>query len=151
MKTIWKWVLGITIGLLVVAIAVPLIMHGVMANYGFGMGGIQNGWQHPSVPGFNGEFGGRDFHHNGMHRGFGNYGPMSYGFMFFGGLMRLVPLALLALLVLGAYQLGKKSGIKSNTVPATVPAAVESTVPAENPAPVVEETQSQVSGEPTQN
>lgn len=124
MKTFWKWLLGITIVLILVAvIVVPFIMHSYMSFYGFGgpaaLGNGQNGWQHPSVPGFNGDFDGRNFRHGGMHGGFGEFGMMPFGFMFLGGILRLLPLVLLGLLVFGVYQLGKKAGSRSVTASAS--------------------------------
>jgi hypothetical protein len=59
------------------------------------------------------------FHHGGSRF----YGP---GFMILGGLMRLVPLALLALLLVVAYQLGKRANMLGATAPALASAPAPS-------------------------
>jgi hypothetical protein len=87
------------------------------------MRGFENqpgqGFQHPQVPGFNGQRGpmmgaGR----GGFNRGFS---PFGFGFMFLGGLLRLIPLVLFGLLLFGVYQLGKRAGMRAILAPAPVP------------------------------
>ena len=120
MKKVWKWILGILIVLVVVAglVGLAFVMRNNMitANlrqgpgYGFqqqqqpGGNAQPRGWNGPMMRGGDGwgrpMMGGHGF-------GFGHFGRMMpFGFMF-GGLMGLVPLALLALVVYGAYRLGK--------------------------------------------
>src|SRR5688500_6660514 len=129
MKNIWKWIVGIILVLLVVAaIAVPFVLHRKLALnpadsviYSYHpREGLQNG----PMPGkFFGEYhspkgdrrsGFARFHHGGMLQRGMHFGP---GFLLFGGLMRLVPLALLALVIVVSYQMGKRAS-------ATVTAAV---------------------------
>ena len=81
-------------------------------------------------PGFDNRGGPMMGGRSGFNRGFM---PFGFGFMFIGGFLRLIPLALLALLLFGAYQLGKRSGMRSipapapvTTQPAPTPAASES-------------------------
>ena len=141
MKKTWLWILGILLVLVVVAalVAVPFIMRNRMFALNITNslpqspnGNIRpmmpgdDGFQHPRMPGFRGGFGGR-----GFNRGFGFNGRFSafgFGFGILGGLLRLIPLAIFALLLFGVYQLGKRSGSHSSPAPAAV-----STPPA--PAP----------------
>jgi hypothetical protein len=147
MKNIWKWILGIVLILAVVAalVAVPFFMRNYMAT-NFRQPTLQN--TTPANPGFNngpqmrgpnqqGQLPGRFNGFNGpMMRGGRNFQrgfmPFGFGFMLFGGILRLViPLLLLGLLLFGAYQLGKNAGIRSVQVaaaPVALPAA-----PAEPP------------------
>jgi hypothetical protein len=153
MKKAWKWFLGILIVLLVVAalVAVPLAMHTYMASrvavntqqqqqapqapQGFNGGPMMG---HGNMPGFNNQ--GREpggFDGRGgpmMGGGFGRnsrrgFGPFGFGMMFFGGLLRLIPLALFGLLLYGVYQLGKRAGLRA------APAAVSPAPSAPAPAP----------------
>ncbi len=118
MKKIWKWILGILIVLVVVAglVGLAFVMRNNMitANlrpgYGFQQqqqgGNVQpRGWNGPMMRGGDGwgrpMMGGRGF-------GFNHFGLMPFGFMF-GGLMGLIPLALLALVIYGAYLIGKNA------------------------------------------
>jgi hypothetical protein len=150
MKNIWKWILGIILVLVVVTalVAVPFIMRNTMAaNFS-----IQAAQQSQTAPEANpqgnggpmmnrnfdgqrqgpGGFGnqrgpmmgnGRNFE-RGFSR-FGGFAPLGFGFMFLGGLLRLIPLALLGLLLYGVYQLGKRAGVRSTYVPAPVSTQVE--------------------------
>ena len=152
MKNIWKWILGIILVLVVVAalVAVPFVMHNYMAinfnraawqaapgvnpqapgwNRGPMMRGSDN-WQGPQgqTPGGYG-FGNRKMPmmNNGRYfqRGvvpFGGMAPFGVGFMFLGGLFRLIPLVLFGLLLWGVYQLGKRAGVRS--VQAAAPVVV---------------------------
>ena len=112
MSKTWKWILGITLGLVILAgisfIAASFFgfghmsyrggpafyRHPMMDEYGFGdrgpMGDFR-GFRHPMM-------GGRGFY------------PLG-GFFFLGGLLRLVlPLAVLVLVGYFSYQKGKKDG-----------------------------------------
>lgn len=118
----WKWILGIALGLLVLA----------LVGYGFFMLGqamgadlLPDGY---AGRGFGGRmpmhgFGGRGMDGGFMPHGFG-MAPFGIGFMFFGGLFRLlIPLALLGLVVWFAYQQGKKAGANaSGQAPVNPPA-----------------------------
>ena len=164
MKKAWKWILGIILVLVVVAalVAVPFVMRNYMAaNFSFratqqtapGVNPQAPG-TNPQVPGpnrgpmmnrnFNGQgqgfggFGGQRGPMMGGGRGFSRFGgftPFGFGFMFLGGLLRLIPLALFGLLLYGVYQLGKRAGVCS-AIPAPVPVSTQ----AEPPAPTGGET-----------
>lgn len=143
MKNIWKWILGIILILVVVAalVAVPFIMRNAMAaNFSLRAAQQQTApGANPQAPGVNPQGNGGPM----MNRNFGGFGyqrgPMmgngrnfgrgfprlGFGFMFLGGLLRLIPLALLGLLLYGVYQLGKRAGMRSTTVPAPVSTQAE--------------------------
>jgi hypothetical protein len=112
MSRTWKWIIGILIGLVVLAgisfvaanyfgfghmayfSRTPYAGHPMMDDYGFGdrapRGGYQN-FRHPMMGG----------------RGFYPFG----GFFFLGGLLRLIfPLAILAAVGYFAYRKGKQDG-----------------------------------------
>lgn len=131
MKTVWKWLLAIVLGLAVVAglvgLGFVLYTHSPM-NIAYRVainaprsqsmpGGPQTGkmpdrfWSGPfrMGPGIQTQ----RFGHFGY--GFGPFGP---GMMVFGVLGRLVPLAVVLLLLYIAYQLGK-----GRATPAAIPAA----------------------------
>ncbi len=136
MKKVWKWILGILIVLVVVAGLVGLVFfvrnHMITANlrpgYGFqpqqpgntlpqgGNGNPQpRDWNGPMMRGGNG-FGGPMMGRRGFR--FSRFGRMMpFGFIF-GGLMGLIPLALLVLVIYGAYRIGKGS-VKPVAVAAT--------------------------------
>lgn len=125
MKKVWKWILGIVIVLVVVAglVGLAFVMRNNMitANlrpgYGFqqqqpgnalpqGGNPQPRGWNGPMMRGGDGfrgpMMGGRGF-------GFSRFGMMGpFGFIF-GGLMGLIPLGLLALVLFGAFLIGKNS------------------------------------------
>jgi len=115
MSKTWKWILSITLGLVILAgvgfLAANFFGYGhmsfwgrpayyghpMMDDYGFGnrgpMGGYQN-FRHPMMGG----------------RGFYPWG----GFFFLGGLLRLIfPLGVLALVAYFSYQAGKKAGMNA--------------------------------------
>ena len=75
-------------------------------------------------PGFDNRGGPMMGGRSGFNRGFM---PFGFGFMFIGGLLRmLVPLALLGLLLYGVYRLGKRDGLRAvpvTAVPVSAPAA----------------------------
>lgn len=154
MKNIWKWILGIVIVLVVVTalVAVPIIMRNTMAaNFSFratqqrtapGANQQAPGWNGgPMMRGYDNQQGpqgrfnnqrnpmmgnGRNFE-RGFSR-FGGFTPFGFGFMFLGGLLRLIPLALFGLLLYGVYQLGKRAGVRSTLSPA--PVSTQPTPPA---------------------
>ncbi len=149
MKKFWKWILGILLVLVVIGalVAVPLVMRSYMfanntsnpglqapySNSGPMMGNNQ-GWQHPQMPGNQSYFENRSGRERGFSRDFGFSGrnsPFGFGFMFIGGLLRLIPLALFGLLLFGVYQLGKRSGLRTSQIPAPIPAQP---APVSNPA-----------------
>ena len=131
MSKIWKWVLGTVLVLVVIAVlvSIPLMMGGFFRGGVAAHGFVQSdGWN-----GFD-----RRGPMMGGGYGFDGYCPMmgGYGFAFpmFGfGLLflrGLIPLALLGLLVYGAFQLGKrKSNTPVSTVAATSEVVAESSVP----------------------
>jgi hypothetical protein len=150
MKKAWKWILGIILVLVVVGalVAVPFVMRNYMAvNFNRvtqqtapGTNSQAPGWFHGPMMRGNGNAdpqgqqgqipgrlderrgpmmgGGRGFERGFSH--FGGFAPFGLGFMFLGGLLRLIPLALFGLLLYGVYQLGKRSGVRSTLSPAPV-------------------------------
>jgi hypothetical protein len=128
MSKTWKWILGITLGL-VILVGVGLVAatffgfghmsflgrpvysgRPMMDDYGFGSRTPMDGF--------------RNFHQPMMGgRRFGGFGFMSLPFLFVGGLLRLVfPLAVLALVAYFSYRAGKKAGMNSvQAVPASEP------------------------------
>jgi hypothetical protein len=139
MKNILKWILGIILALIVVAGLAGLIFvahkkvsmnivyerprpnhpawetprNGPMEDQSFGERKPMGDRKDRFMP-FHRPF---PFHH----RGFGHhfYGP---GFLMLGGLMQLIPLAVLALLLVGAYQLGKRENVVAAANLTPVPA-----------------------------
>lgn len=117
MSKTWKWILGITLGLVVLAgvgfaatyyfgfghmsfgVGPAYAGHPMMDEYGFGNRGPADGF--------------RNFRHPMMGgRGFYPFG----GFFFLGGLLRLIfPLAVLAAVGYLAYRKGKKDGVAQVT------------------------------------
>ncbi len=114
MKKVWKWIIGIVIGLVVLAILVGVGMAFRM-HYGFA------GMRAFDGDGFR-SYGMTPF--NGMHRGLGMmpFGGMHRGFGggIFGG---LVQLGVLALIVLGIIWLVRKLRNPAASVAPIVPAA----------------------------
>jgi len=112
MKTVWKWVLGIVIVLVVIA-ALGVGARLLMANYLPRVSADVDGFNFPMM-------GGRGYDHFGGMRIFGGGMRMfGGGFGMFGGLL---PLVLLGLLVYGAYHLGTRKFMAQpgTVVPATV-------------------------------
>jgi hypothetical protein len=111
MKTIWKWILGILIVLLVLAI--PFAWHYAMNRYfGFEARADFTTWRGPMMSnrgGFGWDDGpmgcGSD---RGYPHGMGGYGfsPFFGGFFFLGGLLKL---AFFGALLYGAYWLGRRN------------------------------------------
>lgn len=123
MKNKWFLIFGIFVIVLIIlaAFAMPLI-HNTMAGQALGLGyGNNPGFQRPMM---NGDFGHRGMMPFGNGRvGMGNYLPLGFGFMFFMFFFRLIPWAIIGLILWGVYQLGKKAGIKSTLTAAPVVAA----------------------------
>jgi len=153
MKKSYKWIVGSLIVLAIVAalVAVPFAMRNYMFvangtnslpqeqtwNRWPMMDGNQN-WQHPAVPGYPRGFDNR----SSGQRNFGfndRFSPFGMGFMFLGGLLRLIPLALFALLLYGVYQLGRRSALRTLSsavsTPSQPPAPAEPT-PEESENPI---------------
>jgi len=127
MSKTWKWILGIAIGLVILAgigfVAAnffgfghmayfgrtPFAGHPMMDDYGFGNRGPTQGF--------------RDFNRPMMGgRGFYPFG----GFFFLGGLLRLFfPLAVLAAVGYFAYKKGKKDGAMEALIPTSEPELAE--------------------------
>lgn len=143
MSKVWKWVLGIVIVLVVVAalVAVPFVIHnytlansaanGLQQGQGFYGGPMMrgfDGFRHPMMRGGQGFFDDRRMPMFGgglrFNRAFG------FGFLFLGFFFRLIPLVILALVIFGVYQWGKRSGLRSSQM--TAPAATPPAAPAES-------------------
>jgi hypothetical protein len=130
-RTIWKWVLGIVVVLLVCA-----VLGGVGFFFARGSGANlvrampvpgRGSWSMPMHPGFHGPNGGQQdfgpgmYGHMRMH-GYGGFFPFGMGFMMLGGLFRLlIPLVLIALVGVGAYLLGRNSARPATVSPAAPP------------------------------
>ena len=146
MKKTWKWILGILLIIVVVTalVAVPIVMRSYMLSNNAAVtaqnqavnpnqvGPGNRNWQHPMMQGNWDQFGGRQSRNfnrgmmdNNRFRPFG----FGFGFMAIAGLLRLIPLVLFGLLLYGMYWLGKRAGLRSQTVVASPqPAAVASPV-----------------------
>jgi hypothetical protein len=113
MKNNWKWMLGITL-FMVILFFLPTLYHGLFGYAGFGPGMMSGyGWQRPMMGGFG--------------RSYGMFSPFGGLFMGIGMLFGwLIQLGLLFLLVYGALALFNKTrSITPGNTPA-VPPAVES-------------------------
>jgi hypothetical protein len=110
MKKVWKWILGIIIVLVVLAVLFALAF---MFHNGFGRSISFREFPQSRV--WNGPMmgGGDGWHRPGM--GVRGFMPFGMVFAFLGG---LIPLALLGLLVYGAYRLGKKRANIAMAIPA---------------------------------
>lgn len=115
MKNIWKWIFGIVLVVVVVGGLVALVFvfrNTIPANLTLRAMPNLRGW-HAPMPG---EWG-RTLPPRigpGMGRGYGFAPqhlpwPFAFGFFFFGALGRLLPLVVFALLIYGAYRLGKRA------------------------------------------
>jgi len=142
MKNTWKWILGILIVLVIVAavVTVPFVMRNYMMaripanttntpSQGQGWNGNGNGWNmlprngnRQGQGGFSDRGGPMMGGGRGFNTGFGGgrFSPFGFGFMFLGGILHLIPLILLVLLLWGAYQLGRRSGLRASQTPAQV-------------------------------
>lgn len=123
MKFNWKWVLGITLFvlLLLALVTAPLAIRSYFiaqnsAPQNWRTFDTPDGWQHPGMS----MRSGRNFDRFYDHPGMGIYPSRSFmslpflgGFMLFGGLLQLVvPLAVLVGVGYFSYQQGKKAGMK---------------------------------------
>jgi hypothetical protein len=131
MRSVWKWILGILAVLIVCA-----ALGGLGFFFARGRGadfvsaapvpGNPDTWRMPMHRGFNAPQGGQDFGPGGyghmrMHRGYGFF-PFAMPFMMLGGLFRLlIPLALVVLVGVGAYLLGRNSARRAVLSPAAPP------------------------------
>ena len=137
MSKTWKWIIGILIGLVVLA-GVGFVAayyfgfghmafygrtaysgHPMMDDYGFGNRAPLNGYRNYRMP----MMGGRGFYPFG-------------GFFFLGGLLRLVfPLGILALVGFFSYRAGKKAGMNTlqQNTPKVEPVANTETESDESP------------------
>ncbi len=115
MSKTWKWILGIVLGLVILAgvgfLAATFFGYGPMSYWG---GPAYYG--HPMMDDYG--FGNRlpmDNYHNFRRPMMGGRGFYPFGgFFFLGGLLRLVfPLGVLALVAYIAYQQGKKAGMSA--------------------------------------
>jgi len=115
MKKVWKWILGIIIVLVVLAVlfALAFMFHnGFGRNISFREFPQSRVWNGPMMGGGDG------WHRPGM--GVRGFMPFGMVFAFLGG---LIPLALLGLLVYSAYRLGMKQANIAMAIPAApVPA-----------------------------
>jgi len=138
MSKTWKWIIGIVLGLVILAgigfvVAsyfsyghmtyfgrVPYSGHPMMDDYGFGNRAPRGGYQNFRQP----MMGGRGFY------------PLG-GFFFLGGLLRLIfPLAVLALVGYFSYRAGKKAGMNTGQhAPAPKIEPEQDTKPEESPLP----------------
>ena len=111
MKKVWKWILGIIIVLVVLAVLFALAFvfrNAFVRSISFRETPQSRVWNGPMMGGGDG------WHRPGM--GIRGFLPFGMVFAFLGG---LIPLALLGLLVYGAYRLGKKRANVASTVPTT--------------------------------
>jgi hypothetical protein len=119
MKKVWKWILGILIVLVILAVlfALAFMFHNAFSR-GISFREIPQSrvWNGPMMGGGDG------WHRPGM--GVRGFMPFGMFFAFFGG---LIPLALLGLLVYGAYRLGKKRANIAMAVPAAPAPALTQT------------------------
>jgi hypothetical protein len=117
MKKVWKWVIGIVIGLIVIGAVVGIIF--MVQSHWFARGEVNGA----IIPGYT-------YRHQGLipddENGRGMYfynmggpGMMRFGRMPFGGLMMLFPLGFLFLMILGIIWL-----IKAIRKPETAPVAM---------------------------
>ena len=128
MSKTWKWIIGIVIGLLVLAviIAIPFGMHQLAGNYSqqYPARGFESGFDRDFGPGMMGR--GADnyyWHHSMMYLNRGFVGPMTFGFGYFifGILRLLIPLAVVGLAIYGAVALFKRKppqAVAAEAVPA---------------------------------
>jgi hypothetical protein len=138
MSKTWKWILGITLGLVIlfgVGFAAATFFggshmsfvrsenygHPMMDDYGFnGRGPMGGGYNdhHPMMDDYG--FRGRnpmEGYNNYRHPMMGGYGFMPLPFLFLGGLLRLIfPLAILGAVGYFSYKKGKKDGMAAAVV-----------------------------------
>ncbi|MGC1375056.1 MAG: zinc ribbon domain-containing protein [Anaerolineales bacterium] len=127
MKSIWKWILGIVV---VLALAAGLVGLGFVMYNRMSVRMAQR-VAAPNAQTWNGPMNRVPYGRTppGMmpmmgNRGFGRgFGPFSPGFMFLGLVGRLIPIALLILLLYIAYQFGKRNQPVSAAAAPAPPAA----------------------------
>lgn len=143
MKNIWKWIIGIVVVLVVFAgmVGLAFVMHNRMSiNIAQRVAPNLQTWHGPMMDEFrSGERGGPMMRHGKTPmlggRVFGHAPwPFAPGFMIFGAIGRLIPLAILILLVYVAYLLGKRA----TTAPAGTAAVVPAPAPTPEPEPLSE-------------
>jgi hypothetical protein len=143
MKSVWKWVLGIVIVLILCAAvggglfafshrfavgAVPAIRANQAKDYAWSMP-MHRDFVGPAAPYHQREFGPGMVPHMGVWGGRGMM-PFGGGFMIFGGLIRLfVLVAILGLVGFAAYRLGKQAGVRNAPSPAAAPPPAAPEVP----------------------
>jgi uncharacterized membrane protein len=141
MSKTWKWVIGILIGLLVVAviIAVPFGMHQLAVNNAaqFSARGLERGFDRDLGPGMMGR--GADsyyWHHSMMYQNPGFAGPMAYGqgFFIFGIFRLLIPLAVVGLAIYGVVALFRRKPSPAVAVDATPAASTRTCASCGKPA-----------------
>jgi hypothetical protein len=115
MSKTWKWIIGILIGILVLAVivAIPFGMHQLAGTYTqqFPARGFERGFDQNLGPGMMGR--GADnfyWHHSMMYQNPGFVGPMMYGsgFFFLGIFRLLIPLAVVGLAIYGVVALFRR-------------------------------------------
>ncbi len=108
MKKVWKWVIGIVVGLIVIGaiVGVVLMIQSHWLARGEVNGAIQPGYsyRHPGMFPYNNNDRGNYYYH------MMGPGMMGYGFMPFGGWMWIFPLGFLVLVILGIIWLVKALG-----------------------------------------
>jgi hypothetical protein len=115
MSKTWKWIIGITVGL-VILFGVGFVL---TSYFGFGHMAFDHSsyYGHPMMDDHG--FGGRtpmDGYRGFRHPMMGGYGFFSWPLLFFGGLLRLLfPLLVLGTVGYFAYKKGKKDGITEST------------------------------------
>ena len=110
MSKTWKWILGIVLGLVILA----GVGFAAASFFGFGHMSFRVGPAYSGHPMMD-DYGFRDFRHP-MMGGRGFY-PFS-GFFFLGGLLRLIfPLAVLVAVGYFAYKKGKRDGVAESEAP----------------------------------
>ncbi|HBG73833.1 MAG: hypothetical protein A2X25_01015 [Chloroflexi bacterium GWB2_49_20] len=131
MSKIWKWVLGIVLVLVIIAVlvSIPLRMGGFLrggvASHGLVQSDGWNGFDQRS-PMMGGGYGFDGYHPMMGGRWFA-FPMLGFGLLFLRG---LIPLALLGLLVYGAFRLGKhRSNPPVSTVAASSEVMAEASVP----------------------
>lgn len=134
MKNIWTWILGTIIALVVIAglAGLAFVWHGRMsARIVEKVAPHSQMWNGPSAPDgaphrmgpprMGPRVGMQRFRHH-------HAGPFMLGWMFFGMLGQLAPLAVLGLLLYGAYQLGKRHVVPVPVAVATALAPPPTTI-----------------------
>ena len=131
MSKTWKWIIGILVGLLILAalVAVPFGMRQFMGSYSAQLPaqGFDRDFSRGFGPGMMGRGGNYYYPHGMMNQGYGFYHPMAYGFGFFafGILHWIIPLAVIGLAIYGVVALFRRKPAAPAAVEA-VPASASS-------------------------